>query len=329
MINYINIFLFILVLSIQVFAKEIVFVVESEVVKAQSFSFKRRFIGTLSTEYFSLLKPKMSGIIDEINVKAEQKISKNQHLFSLDNEAFKKSVELDKKNLSIAHKALMRAQSLFKHNDITKAQLDEAQSAKLRAEHRLLESQKALRNAEVLAPFDGIAGVPRVVMGQQVEPSDTLISIQKGAYFVTIQIPASRLNEISPGQKIIVNKEEAFIDAVERSVDPKTRTGFAKAIIKGCERCIVGGSVFVDVIIEDNPQAIMLSRNAIFYEKGQAYVVVVKNENNEHKADLRAVTLGKEQEGLVHIVSGLNSEDIIVKANPRRLRQGSLLKVLP
>jgi hypothetical protein len=55
------------------------------------------------------------------------------------------------------------------------------------------------------------------------------------------------------------------VNAVERSIDPLTRTGFAQVKLKECPRCIVGSSVFAEVTIKTKPKAIMLSRNAIFY----------------------------------------------------------------
>jgi len=309
---------------------EIISVVETVVAKEEPFSFKRRYIGVIGTEYFSLLKPQVSGTIDEINVKADQAVKKNQRLFSLDNSDLKKSVLLDQKNLALAKKALSRSLVLKKTHDVTKAQVDQDEHAVLAAEQKLADSKNALKNSEIEAPFDGVVGVPRVVMGQSVTPADTLISIRQGIYSVTLRIPASRLKEIAVGQAVLVNKETAHIDAVERSVDPLTRTGFAKATLKSCARCIVGSSVFADVTIEDKPKAIMLSRNVIFYEKGQPHVVVVKTDQAQKStAEIRPVSLGKEQDAMVEILSGLRPGEVVVKANAKRLRPGSLLKVLP
>jgi len=303
---------------------EMTFTVEAVEIKPQPFSFTRRYIGVINSEYFSLLKFQTSGTIDEINIKAGQEVKKNQHLFSLDNRPLKEAVVLDQENLNQARKALARARILGRTHDITKVQIEQAESVELAAKRKLSESKKALKNSEVDAPFDGIVGVPRVSLGQSITPEDILVSIQKGYYYATIRIPASRLKEIAVGQPVLVNKEQTQIDAVERSIDPKTRTGFAKAIIKECPRCIVGSSVFADITIENNAQTIMLSRNAIYYEKGEPYVVVVKDD----KAHIQKISVGKEQDGLVQVLSGLKPGDLVVKANSKRLRQGAKLKVL-
>ena len=316
-------------LGLRASPKEINFVVETLVVKEEPFIFKRRYIGVINTEYFSLLKPQVSGTIDEINIKADQTVKKGERLFSLDNSELKKAVLIDQKNLSLVKKALARSLALKKTHDVTKAQVDQDEHAVLAAEQKLADSKNALKNSEIEAPFDGIVGVPRVVMGQSVTPLDTLISIRRGLYAITLRVPASRLKEIAVGQAVLVNKELAYIDAVERSIDPQTRTGFAKATLKNCARCIVGSSVFADVTIEDKPKAIMLSRNAIFYEKGLPHVVVVKTQNQKSTAEVRPVSVGKEQDAMVEILTGLAPGDVVVKANAKRLRQGALLKVLP
>lgn len=316
-------------LGLRAFPKEKTFVVETVVVKEEPFSFKRRYIGVINTEYFSWLKPQVSGTIDEINIKADQTVKKGERLFSLDNSELKKAVLIDQKNLSLVKKALARSLALKKTHDVTKAQVDQDEHAVLAAEQKLASSKNALKNSEIEAPFDGIVGVPRVVMGQSVTPDDTLISIRRGLYSVTLRVPASRLKEIAVGQAVLVNKEVAHIDAVERSIDPQTRTGFAKATLNNCPRCIVGSSVFADVTIEDKPKAIMLNRNAIFYEKGLAQVVVVKTEDQKSTAEIRTVSIGKEQDAMVEILTGLAAGDVVVKANAKGLRQGALLKVNP
>ncbi|HXW60457.1 MAG TPA: efflux RND transporter periplasmic adaptor subunit, partial [Myxococcota bacterium] len=144
---------------------EMTYVVETITAKEEPFAFKRRYIGTISSEYFSLLKPEMNGTIDEINVRPEQSVKKNQHLFSLDNAAQKALVKIDEKHLELAQKSLNRYKALRATGDVSKAQLDEALLAVLRAEQKLAENKKNLKNTEIRAPFDGIVGVPRVVLG--------------------------------------------------------------------------------------------------------------------------------------------------------------------
>lgn len=307
---------------------EITYVVESFTAKEEPFSFKRRFIGTIASEYFSLLKPQMNGTIDEINVTPEQSVKKGQHLFSLDNAAQRSLVKLDEKHLLLAQKTLKRYQTLRKTEDISKAQLETAQLSVLQSEQKLAENKKALKNTEVRAPFDGIVGVPRVVLGQSVTPADTLISIRKGFFSVSFRIPASRLKEIEVGQAVEVNKEIATISAVERSIDPTTRTGFAKVILKDCSRCIVGSSVFAEVTITKKPQAILVPKDAVFYSRGKAHVVMLKtNEQGELVGEEKEVSVGHEQAGMLEIISGLVSGDKVVKANPKRLPKGAKLRV--
>lgn len=310
--------------------REMTFVVEAVVAKEEPFAFKRRYLGTINAEYFSLLKTQMSGTIDEIKIKANAQVKKGQVLFSLDNALLKRALDLDQKHLALAKKAFIRQQALRKTHDITKAQLDQAEMALLSAEQKLSESKKALQSSEVRAPFDGVVGVPRVVMGQSVTPDDILVSIKKGAYFLSLRIPASRLQEVSVGQPVLVNQEIALLDAVERSIDPLSRTGFARATLKECPRCIVGSSVFAELTIENNDKTIMLGREAIFYKNGQPHIVkIIKDNSGLKRAEIQQVVVGHEQEGMVQIKSGVAKGDEIVKANPKRLSPGALLKVIP
>lgn len=307
---------------------EMVYVVEAITAKKEPFSIKRRYIGTIFSEYFSLLKPEASGTIDEISVKPEQQVKKGQKLFSLDNAAQKKLVLLSEKHLLLAKNALKRHEILRKTNDISKAELDKALLHVLEAEQKLAEHKRTLNLTEVRAPFDGIVGVPRVVLGQTVSPKDTLISIRKGDYFISFRIPPSRLKEILVGQPVVVKDEKTLIDAVERSVDPVTRTGFARALLKTCHQCVVGSSEFLEVVVAIKPEAILLPKNAIYYDRGKPFVVRIKEENGQLTAEPQEISLGQEQGEFVHVLKGVNGGDKIVKANPKRLKKGAKLRIV-
>jgi membrane fusion protein (multidrug efflux system) len=326
--HLLNLIIFILAFPIFAAPPSPTFVVEVIEAKEEPFSFKRRYIGTITSEYFSLLRPDSIGTIDEINVKPEQAVKKGQRLFSLDNAAQRSLVDLDEKHLNLSKRSLKRYEELRKTDDISTAQLEKALIDVLHAEQKLAQDRKALTSTEVRAPFDGIAGVPRVVLGQTVSPKDSLISIRKGLFSVSFRVPASRLKEIAVGEPILVNKETAKIDAVERSIDPLTRTGFAKATLKECPRCIVGSSTFVEVTVSDKANAILLPNTAIYYSEGEPHVVlVVKNPQGELIAQEQKVSVGHEQKGMVEILSGVKNGDMIVKINPKRLPKSAKLKV--
>lgn len=309
--------------------KERAFVVETESIKAQPFAIKRKYIGTINAENFSLLQANAVGTVSAILVKPGAFVKKDQLLVSLDNAMQKASFALAKQSYESLNAELSRLQTLQKSGDATKAQVDRAERELLASSISLEASKKSLENTEIRASFDGYAGVPRVVLGESLKPGSPVISLKKGPYSFKFLVPASRLRELKLGQKIEIGKQLISISAIENIIDPKTQTGFAKAEFASCDDCIVGESVFGLVEIANQARAILIDKNAFFYDKGKAYAVaVVEQANGEKRAEHREIKLGQEHEGKVEILSGLAEGEEIVSSDPKRIFPKTLVRVI-
>lgn len=309
---------------------EMTYVVETSIVTPRpQFLVERRYIGTIKAEKFSLLAPKMAGTVASIDVEAGQKVKKGQLLFSLSGTSEVRSVELAEKSLKLAQEKLARNRVLYQSQDITKSQLDEAEAEVLSANTRLESQRQNKEKVEIRAPFDGVVGVPRVALGETVQPDNPIISVMDGPFSITINIPSSRLAEVMVGQRVRLKSGNTTIAAVERSIDPTTRTGFAKAMLASCKDCIIGDSVYALIGVHEKENALLITRNAIFYKDQKAHVVVVqKTDEGKLKAAIKEVSVGEEQEGEVEILSGLKEGDEIIIANPKRIPDQANLSVL-
>jgi len=305
-------------------------VVEAQVIHpVPKFLVKRRYIGTIRAENFSLLSPKVARTVASVDVVAGQQVKKDQILISLKNESEKRSKNLAERNLALAKKELDRNFKLRESLIITGSAMDKNERDFLNASTELENARRQVEDFEIRSPIEGIAGVPRVVRGQTVQPGEIVISVIKGPFLVFINIPGSRLTEVKEGQTVMVKSATTTVSAVERTIDPVTRTGFAKAVFSSCESCIVGESVYVYIVVHEKPNAILVNRNAVFYKNKKPHVVaVVKAADGSLTADIREVVVGIEQEGQVEILSGINDGDEIVTANPKRVNQGAKVTVV-
>lgn len=305
------------------------FVVETKVVQPENFIVQRRYIGTINAENFSILRAKSAGTIASIAVKPEQNVKKGQLLASQDNRSQKSSLEIALKTHRSLQSKVDRLKKLKNTGDVTKGQVDEAKRDLLNASLNLENAKKALEDTEIRAPFDGIAGVPRVVIGESVKPDTAIISVRQGAYSLIFRVPPKRIRELAVGQEVTTDNGKSTIAAIERTIDPLNLTGFAKTNFPACKNCIIGESIFCQVAVAHNPKAILVNHSSLYYDKGNPYVVrVVSNEKKETRAQPTIVRLGQEQNGLVEIVSGLSPGDSIVIADPKRITPNALLKVL-
>lgn len=308
--------------------KEIPFVVETMVLMPiKRFAVERRYIGTLKADKFSWLSPKSAGTVASIAIKPHQRVKKGQLLLSLKGGGQKGSVEIAQKSLALLSKELERNQDLFKTKDITKTELEKSEREVLAARQRLLEQERELENIEIRAPFDGVVGVPKVVLGESVDASKHVISIMEGDFSVFINVPSAKLAEIKEGQPIRVKTLQSTIAAVERSIDPVTRVGFAKASFKKCDFCIVGDSVFAHITVHEKNDALVIPKKAIYYQNAKPHVVVAVKNGDALKSHIQEIVVGEEQEDRVEVISGLKQNDLLVAANPKRIPEGATLTV--
>lgn len=309
-------------------AAKVPYVVETSVVKPTKFALERRYIGTMKTEKFSVLSVKASGTVEKIYVSSGAKVKKGDLLISLKSGVEKAGFELAQKSLISLEKELLRHQKLFRTNDITRSELERLERDVLQARSKLEEQRRSLENVEIRAPFDGVVGVPRVVLGESVLAGAPIITISDGPFIAFINIPASRLLEVKVGQPVSLKNMNSTISAVEKSIDEKTRVGFATAVFPTCQSCIIGDSVYAKITVNDKDQALLVSRNAIFYKDQKPHLVLVKKgEDKKMTASIKEVTLGEEQDGLVEVISGISTGDEIISANPKRIPDGAEVTV--
>lgn len=307
---------------------EIAYVVETAIIKPVKFSVERRYIGTIKAEKSSVLSAKSLSTVEKIHVNPGSKVKKGDLLISLKSDVEKAGFDLAQKSLSSLEQEFEGYKKLFSTNDITKSELQRAEREVLLARSKLTEQKRGLENVELRAPFDGTVGVSRVVLGESVTQGAALLSISDGPFLVFINIPASRLLEVKVSQPVRIKDIKSTITAVERSIDEKTRVGFAKASFAECASCIIGDSVYVKITVHEKENALLVNRNAIFYKDQKPQLVVVKTNGDKKIAAIKEIVVGEEQDGLVEVTSGIKSGDEIVSANPKRIPNGAKLTVL-
>ncbi|MGH2898974.1 MAG: efflux RND transporter periplasmic adaptor subunit, partial [Solirubrobacteraceae bacterium] len=138
-----------------------------------------------------------------------------------------------------AERAAERVRKLFSSNVASKAQLDQAETglelARSRAEAasaRLAETQRAQRDAEVTAPFDGMVAQRYVSVGEFVQPGTRLFDlVALDPIEVEFRISEIDSSRVKPGQVVGVRVApypgetfEATVTVVAPTIDPVTRT---------------------------------------------------------------------------------------------------------
>lgn len=138
-------------------------------------------------------------------------------------------------------------------------------------------------------------------------------------------ISQSLIKEIEKGMKAVVSMEslnrEFESEVLEVSPDVDVFTGNFRVKLKGSDKLFPG--MFAKVrFITGSEKIISVPRSAVV-RRGQLSIVFV---NDGGRADMRVIKTGRDINGMVEILSGLNEGEEIVVKNALMLKSGDKLE---
>ncbi len=288
--------------------------------------------GQLEAENAIVLKPEISGVIASIEFEEGQAVHQNDVLFRLRDDEQRARLHVSEAGLRLAQDVFERTQRLTRQDVSSLARRAEAAAKLDEARARIELTQLELVRTHVAAPFDGVAGLRHVSLGDRVTPDDGLVellAIDRLQLVFTVQevgIGLARTGVLVaarvaawPGERF---PGEVFF--VAPSLDPAARRLVLKAWIANDDHRLKPGMFAnVDVEIARKEGAILVPEAAVVYDRNGIYVWRV---NEEGRAEKVPVEIGLRQSARVEVVRGLSSGDAVVSAGTHKVMAGSILR---
>jgi RND family efflux transporter MFP subunit len=212
----------------------------------------------------STLTPKVSSIVTRVHVRDGDIVKNGQALVTLDTQDFslrmqqaEAALQAAKVQLDSAKLDWNRTKSLLDDKAVPQSQFDMvdarykgAQAGVLQAETAVAMGRKALRDATVHAPFNGIIVKRMVNEGEyaSVMPATPLVIIEEvDPLDLRIQIPSSNLDKVKAGDTIHARFPatgqtlDARLTRVVAAMDPRTRTFSAIAELPNKDHSLRSG----------------------------------------------------------------------------------------
>ena len=320
---------------------------------------------TIELKYPAQIKPfgkvnvvaRISGILEKKYFTEGQAVSKNDILYSIEDDIYvarvdvaKASVQMKQAALNNASRSWKRISSLFKSKAVSEdsrdtalSEFEQASAALVLAKAELKQAQIDLNYTKVAAPISGIAGLKKVDVGDFVAsmPPTKLIDItQNNKVYVEFSMPLrdyanikNKLWMIPENSKLPVSLEidskltqrTGVVDFVDVNINPLTSTVKMRAIIDNTDGYLMPGR-FVRVVLYDIVQKNVLTipQKAVLQNPSGKIVFIA---DHGHIA-VKPVELGRET-GKQYIVKGgpLAPGDKVIINNFFRLKPGSDVKV--
>lgn len=168
------------------------------------------------------LSTPVSGVVQAVNVEAGDLVRKGQVLLTLDSSALQAKVTESQSEIARlsaeaaeAKRDLDRTLELHERTVVSTTELDQSRLRQIRSQSllsearaRLRQNQKALDDASLRAPFDGVVVIRQAEPGLSVaaglQPQMLLTLARSGEMIARAQLPAPQMDKLKTGQAVSV-----------------------------------------------------------------------------------------------------------------------------
>ncbi|PIF26761.1 membrane fusion protein (multidrug efflux system) [Acidovorax sp. 56] len=309
--------------------------VEATAVRQMALRDDAEAVGSLRSRRSVVLRPEISGRITQLNFRDGQRVRKGQLLVQLDDQLPRAQVQQSRAELSIARANHKRNQELVAQGFISQRSVDESAANLEVAEAKLALSEATAQRLRILAPFDGIAGIRGVNVGDYLKDGADIVNVEDlDAVYVDFRLPERLQDKVKPGQLARVAFDAlpgVQYSAVVQAINPQIDADGRSIAVRGCidnRRLQLRPGMFarVTAVFGERADARVIPEEAIVPDGTAPYVlrIVPGKEEGSKIAKRTPVRLGARTPGFVEVVEGLAAGDVVVTAGQQRLQRDGL-----
>lgn len=298
---------------------------------------------TVKAENVSSLSFEVSGVVEKISVVESQSVVQGDVLATLDTRDLQANLQSAMAQFDNANSEFQRAQRLIDQDAISKSEFEQRRSERDVNQAKLDTAQKALGDANIIAPFAGNIAEILIKAQQAVQAGATAITILgSGEMEATINLPSSiialaqQTNErvgsaylvfsFAPEQRIPAVFKEANLSADSASQTYKVTFAFSAPETMNILPGMNAALRFPDPRLKsDDKMQIMLPLTAIGIDAEQKYVWLVNSA--DMTVSKRHITVQDNVGEMLTVTSGLALGDTVVAAGVSTVYAG--MKVYP
>ncbi|MBP6019726.1 MAG: efflux RND transporter periplasmic adaptor subunit [Burkholderiaceae bacterium] len=290
-------------------------------------------VGNLRSENAVELRSEITGRIAQINFDEGGKVAKGQVLVRLDDSVLQAQLQQAQANLNLAASQHRRAAELNKQGFISKQARDEAASQLNVQQAAVALAQAQLSKTAIVAPFDGLAGLRNVSVGDYVSPGSDLVPIESiDPLKADFRIPEQYLGLVRIGTRISLSFDalpgqarEAQVAAISPVIEVGGRSILLRANVPNADGALRPG-MFARVQLKFMDTESLVVPETALSPSGQSQYVFRVSQNTAQRV---MVSVGQRREGMVEILDGLQAGDQVVISGLQKVLDGGQVQVLP
>ena len=292
--------------------------------------------GNVNTKENIIVQPEFSGTLTSLNVKAGQKVTKDQILGRIDDAGMSQQLAQVQTQFELAKTTYERQKNLWDQKIGSEIQFLQAQTQMNSLQKSIGQMKAQLAKTVIRAPFSGTIDEVFVEKGQVVAPGPQGLMriVNLGNMFVSTSVPESYIGKLKVGTEVDVfltslgKTYKGKVRQVGNFINPNNRSFGIEVSIPNPENLLRPNQVaklkIIDYVKKD---ATVVPTNVIQEDgKGNHYVYTVDNSTGKTGiAKKTVVTLGQSSDNVTEILNGLSAEDVIVTEGVNTISEGMKL----
>jgi membrane fusion protein (multidrug efflux system) len=292
-------------------------------------------VGTITPVQGATISAEMPGTVAEVLFQSGTPVKRGDMLLKLDASAEEAQLRSAQADFELAKNEFERARDLANRRVISKSELDAASSRFAQAQAAVQNNESAIAKKQIRAPFDGMAGIREVNVGQTVPVGQRLVTLQSlDPVYVDFALPQQDLAAVRQGLQVTVQTDavpnEQFtgeLTAVNSAIDSATRSIPLQATLPNPKQLLRAGMFTrVQVVLPETKTVLRVPITAVKYAPYGNSVYVIENQKDEKtgKEQLmlneKFIRTGEARGDFVAVTAGLEANQQVVSTGVFKLR---------
>ena len=296
--------------------------------------------GGVETNQNVLIYPEMSGTLQKVYVKEGERVRKGQLLASIDDGGMGSQLSQLKTQAELAKTTFERRKRLWDQKIGSEIEYLSAKTQYEAAEDAVKQTQSQLGKSTIRAPFSGIIDDVIKDQGTVVAPgpgSEVFRIVNLSDMYIKVDVPETYLGSVTEGKKAIVyfpvlgDSVETTIRETGNFIKPSNRSFSVEVPVPNKDGRIKPNlTAKVNLNDYSSEGAILIPSNIISENAdGEQYVFVADAPNGDNEAVIKktVITTGKNQNGQVEVLSGLEAGSHVINEGARNVKDGQKVKI--
>ncbi len=289
-------------------------------------------VGSLKSNQGVMLRPEVSGRILRLGFADGARVRRGQLLVQLDDTLQRAQLQQSEAQASIARTNLQRSRELLGQGFISQSAVDQNAASLEVAEAQMALARAQLSRMQVLAPFDGTAGLRQVDVGDYVKDGADIVNIENlSSLTVQFALPERNIDRLRAGQPVEVTldalpgrKFKGRVQAVDSQIDANGRAVQVLAQVENPGALLKPGMFARPrVVFAVREGAVVVPEEALVPVGAKQMIFKVTEGADGKKVSQRLeARIGLRLPGKVEILEGLKAGDTVVTAGHARLLRG-------